>query len=155
MFLSFVSQLWKKPGKKPQPGKVTRPAIKPGAARWEATILPLDHSGGRHVQDGLISRIILCNWTNLKEIDRQWIVQELNFYLINVPFRMVHLDDITSKFDNVASFCYRFSQLDTNLSLHKELPTSGLRMSSLVHTLKDNSVVLLYTQPLYNIKLIK
>ena len=31
------------PRKKPQPGKLTRPGLEPGSARWEATMLPLDH----------------------------------------------------------------------------------------------------------------
>ena len=35
-----------KPWKKPQPEKLTQPGIKPGSARREATMLPLDHSGG-------------------------------------------------------------------------------------------------------------
>ena len=30
----------------PQSGKLTRPGIGSGPARWEATMLPLDHSGG-------------------------------------------------------------------------------------------------------------
>ena len=38
---------------KPQPGRMTRQGIEPGPAGWEATMLPLDHSG-RHVS----------SWTN-------------------------------------------------------------------------------------------
>ena len=34
-----------KPQKK-QRGKLARPGVEPGTARWEATMLPLDHSGG-------------------------------------------------------------------------------------------------------------
>ena len=47
--LSFpdMSYSWGKPRKKPQPGKLTRPGIEPGPARWEATMLPLDQSGGQ------------------------------------------------------------------------------------------------------------
>ena len=74
---------------------------------------------------------------NLKEVDRQWIAQELIIYFINMPFRTVQFDNIISKSDTVASFCYRFAQLGTNCSLHKELPTSGLPISSLVHTPND------------------
>ena len=65
---------------------------------------------------------------NLKEVDRQWITEDLIFYFI-MSFRAVQFDNITSKFDSVASFCYRFAQLGTNYSLHKELPTSGLPIS--------------------------
>ena len=36
-----------KPRKKPPPGKLTRPGMKPVPAWREATILPLGHSGGR------------------------------------------------------------------------------------------------------------
>ena len=53
--------------KKPQPGKLARPGIEPGPARWEATTLPLDHSGGQLVfkqhggslqpQDPIMSKI--------------------------------------------------------------------------------------------------
>ena len=32
--------------KKPQPGKLTRPRIEPGSARWETSMLPFDHSSG-------------------------------------------------------------------------------------------------------------
>ena len=35
--------------KNPQQGKLTRPGIEPGPARWEATILPLDHSGDQRL----------------------------------------------------------------------------------------------------------
>ena len=74
---------------------------------------------------------------NLKEVDRQWRAQKLIFFnFINTPFRAVKFD-ITSVFDSVASFCYGFAQLGTNCSLHKELPTPGLPVSSLVHTLND------------------
>ena len=31
---------------KPQPGKLTRPGIKPRSAKWDETMSPLDHSGG-------------------------------------------------------------------------------------------------------------
>ena len=55
---------------------------------------------------------------NLKEIDRQWIAQELIFYFINIPFRAVQFDNITSKFDSVTSFPHRFAQLGTNCSVH-------------------------------------
>ena len=55
-------------------------------------------------------------------------------------FRAVQFDNITSKFDSVASFCYRFVQLGTNCFLQKELPTSELPISSLVHMLNGNSV---------------
>ena len=72
------------------------------------------------------------------------VAQELIFYFINMPFRAVQFDNITSKFDSVASFCYRFAQLGKNCSLHKELPTSGLPISSLVHALSDNSVVTIF-----------
>ena len=68
---------------------------------------------------------------NLKVVDRQWIAQELSFYFINIPFRAVQFDNITSKFHSVASFCYRFAQLGANCSLHKELPTSWLPISFL------------------------
>ena len=46
---------------------------------------------------------------NLKKVDRQWIAQELVFYFINMPFRAVQFDNITSKFDSVASFCCWFA----------------------------------------------
>ena len=49
-FSLYVLQLMKnlgKPPEKPQPEKPTRPGIEPGPARWEARMLPLDHSGGR------------------------------------------------------------------------------------------------------------
>ena len=36
---------------------------------------------------------------NLKEVDRQWMVQELIFYFINMLFFTVQFDNITSKFD--------------------------------------------------------
>ena len=93
---------------------------------------------------------------NLKDVDRQWVAQEIIFYFINVPITAVQFDNITSKFDSVVSFCYRFAQLGTNCFLHKELPTSGLTISSLVHMLRDGSVaitfyttLLLSIQPLY------
>ena len=35
-----------KPQKKSQPGKLTEPGIELGPARWEVTMLYLDHSGG-------------------------------------------------------------------------------------------------------------
>ena len=35
-----------KPPEKPQPRKHIQPRIEPGTARWEATMLPLDHKGG-------------------------------------------------------------------------------------------------------------
>ena len=35
-----------KPRKNPQPRKLTRPWIEPAPARWEAMMLPLNHSGG-------------------------------------------------------------------------------------------------------------
>ena len=60
--LTVEGKLWRKP----QPGKLTRPGINPGPARWEGMTLPCDHCGGRHVQDGLVSRIILCNWCKPK-----------------------------------------------------------------------------------------
>ena len=40
---------------KTQPGKLTRPGIKHVPAWWEATMLPLDHSGGQ-VHYGYINR---------------------------------------------------------------------------------------------------
>ena len=43
---TFSWQLRKNPGK-PQPGKLTRPEIEPGPAGCEATMLPLNHRGGR------------------------------------------------------------------------------------------------------------
>ena len=58
--------------------------------------------------------------------------------MVDVPFKAVQFDNITSKFDSVASFSYRFAQLGTNCSLHNELPTSGLAISSVVHTLNDS-----------------
>ena len=36
---------WGKTPDKPQPGKQIQLGIEPGPARWEATMLPLDHSG--------------------------------------------------------------------------------------------------------------
>ena len=54
--------------------------------------------------------------------------------------KAVQFDNVTSKLDSIASFCYRFAQLGTNCSLHKELPTLGLLIFSLIHTLNDNSV---------------
>ena len=64
----------------------------------------------------------------------------INFLFRNMPFRVIQFGNITSKFDSVASFCYRFAQLGKNCSLREELPTSGLPISSLVHTLIDNTV---------------
>ena len=72
---------------------------------------------------------------NQKQVDRQWLAQELIFYFINKPARAVQFDNITSTFSSVAAFCYRFPQVGTNHSSHKELP-----ISSLVHTLNDNSI---------------
>ena len=37
---------WGKPPEKPQPGKLTQPGVEPRPTRWEATMLPLNHSGG-------------------------------------------------------------------------------------------------------------
>ena len=45
-----------KPRKKPQPGKLSPLGIEPGPARWEATMLPLDHNGG-HKQG--VSKLLL------------------------------------------------------------------------------------------------
>ena len=42
-----------KPRKKTQPGKLTLPVIEPGPAGPEATMLPLDHSGGHHFMNCL------------------------------------------------------------------------------------------------------
>ena len=95
-------------------------------------MLPLDHSGGRHEQDGWYPESSCTVDANLKEVDRQGIARELIFYLVNLPFRADQLDNLTSKFDNVVFFCYRFAQQGTNCSLHKELPTSGLTISSVV-----------------------
>ena len=65
-FSRHLPYSWGKTQEKTQPGKLTRPGIKPWTARWEAAMLPLEHSGGRHVlQDVLVSRIILCNWCKL------------------------------------------------------------------------------------------
>ena len=62
----------------------------------------------------------------------------INVYFINMPFGSVQFGNITSQFYSVASFCFRFEHLGTNCSLHtKELPISGLPISSLVHTLND------------------
>ena len=60
-----------------------------------------------------------------------------------MPFMAVQFDNITS-FNSVASFCYRFAQLGTNCSLHKELPTSGLPIFSFIHMLNDNSVATIF-----------
>ena len=46
---------------------------------------PFDYSGGLHIQDGL------------KGVDRQRIALELIFYFINMPFRALQVDNITSK----------------------------------------------------------
>ena len=48
-FSWHLSYGWGKTPEKPQPGKLTRPGIEPGPAMWEATMLPLDHSGGVNV----------------------------------------------------------------------------------------------------------
>ena len=48
-FSRHLSTIEEKLGKKPQPGKVTRPGTEPGPARWEATMLPLDHGGRQNV----------------------------------------------------------------------------------------------------------
>ena len=42
--------------KKLQLGKLTRPGIEPGRARWEATMLPLDHSAA----EDLLILVALC-----------------------------------------------------------------------------------------------
>ena len=39
--------LLRKTPEKPQPGKLSRPGIDPGPAKWETTMLLLDHSGGQ------------------------------------------------------------------------------------------------------------
>ena len=46
---------------------------------------PFDYSGGLHIQDGL------------KGVDRQRIALELIFYFINMPFRALQVDKLTSK----------------------------------------------------------
>ena len=58
-----------------------------------------------------------------------------------MQFRTVQFLNITSKFGSVSHFCYRFAQLGTNCSLHRELPTSVLPIPSLAHTLNDDSVI--------------
>ena len=68
-----------------------------------------------------------------------------------MPFRTVQFDNITSKFYSAASFSYRFARPDTNCPLHKELPTSGLPISSLVHTLNVNSVATTFYTTIVNI----
>ena len=50
VFPTFVLQFRENSGKNPQPGKLTRLGIESGSARWEATMLPLDHSDGRQIQ---------------------------------------------------------------------------------------------------------
>ena len=45
--------------KNPQPGKLTRPGIEPGPARWEATMLSLDHSGGHGFRCGRIGACVV------------------------------------------------------------------------------------------------
>ena len=42
-FLDICLTVEEKPRKKSQSGKLTRPGIEPGPARWEATMLPLDN----------------------------------------------------------------------------------------------------------------
>ena len=124
-----------KPWKTLQPRKLTRSGIKLGPTRWEAMMLPLDPVGFGMYRTAQYPESSCAIHTNLKEIGTQWIAQEFIFYFINMVFTVVQFDKITSKFDSVASFCYRFAQLGTNCSLHKELP-----ISSLVHKLNDNSV---------------
>ena len=46
VFPTFVLQWRTNHGQTPQPGKLTQPWIKPGPARWEATMLRFDHSNG-------------------------------------------------------------------------------------------------------------
>ena len=45
-FPNICLTIEEKPHKKPQPGILTRLGIEPEPARWEVTMLPLDHSGG-------------------------------------------------------------------------------------------------------------
>ena len=135
VFPSFALHLRKNP-EKTQPGKLTRGPLGERQPCYSSTTAVVD-----------MYRTAWCPEsscaidTNIKEVDRQWIAQELIFNFINMPFMVVQFDNITSKFDSVPSFCYRFAQVDTNCSLHKELPTSGLPIPSLVQTLNDNTVV--------------
>ena len=62
--LRFSSYSWGKTPKKPQPGKLNRPGIEPWPCRWEATMLPLDHSSGVwyvHINKFNIERNYDCN----------------------------------------------------------------------------------------------
>ena len=51
---------------------------------------------------------------NLKEGDRKWIAGELIFYFINMPFRAVEFENITSKFHTVASTVNNMNRLNNN-----------------------------------------
>ena len=63
VFLTLSYSSTKTP-KKPQPGKLTRPGIEPGPATWEATMLPLDRSGGVNRE--------LCASRKLLNVNRFW-----------------------------------------------------------------------------------
>ena len=47
IFPDICLRVEEKSRKKLQPGKLTQPGIEPERARWEATMLPLDHSAGQ------------------------------------------------------------------------------------------------------------
>ena len=56
--LSFT-EIWGNPRKIPQTWKLTRPGFEPGPARWEATMLTLDHSGGHYTWKNALRYLIL------------------------------------------------------------------------------------------------
>ena len=80
---------------------------------------------------------------NLKGVDRQWIAQELFFYLVNILFKAVHFDNITSQNSIVslpfATDLHNWTQISPYIRNYQH-QNYQLPISSLVHTLSDNRV---------------
>ena len=115
-FLTFVLQLRKNPGKNPNQGNWPDRGSNQGTLGERQRCYPSTTGAVDMYRTTWYPESSYVIDANLKEVDREGIAQKLIFYFINIPFRAVQFDNITSKFDSVASFCYRFTQLSTYCS---------------------------------------